>query len=171
MIKNFYFYFYLIFINICLMNNTLLENTGCFARDFLMSYFQTIRGNEYTLDKDCLCGKFNDMIMELLADIEQRNFIMVAETLHSIITLEMKMCPVEDFKEILKDLKISMKNGSSFTNTLKNFYFINEKFNEYRNSDESLVALGNFIGKLTKVILYGDVREIQLDNYNMHFLG
>ncbi len=164
-------HFYLILISLCFLNLSLQEIARSSTRDFVTAYFQTIRGKDYILDRDCLSGKFDDMVKELIAEFKERNWIMFAVTLHSIISLELKNCPVEDFEGIIKDLRISMKNGTSLANTLKNFSCIKEEFKEYLNSEESSAALGHLIGKLTKIVVYGDIREIEHQENNMIFLG
>jgi hypothetical protein len=171
---NKYIFTIFIFFSYLINNSLSLQNKATNkTRDFMTSYIKAFRGKDWVMDKDCLSVKFDDMSRELISDIKERNWIKFGFTLYSIIRLEMKECPFEDIEGIFKDLRISMKNGSSLTNTLKNYTYLELELKKYLDSDKSASSFGSFIGRITKIVVYGDVRveEIPELKNNFNFLS
>jgi hypothetical protein len=139
----------ILFINSC----TCVDWEG--TREFLNAYFSSIRGKDWKIDDDCLSGKFVEYVNNLEIALATRDYIQIFNLINSIISLEREKCPVQDYSQIVKDVKTALRNGSAIKNVFKNVGNIKTRIDEYFTSDHSLCAKGSLVGSLTKIAVYG----------------
>lgn len=125
------------------------------SRDFWSAYFGVIKGKEFIMDVDCLGGKYDEYFTDLQTALLSMDFVKILFDLDMILNLEVEKCPLAEYNRIIKDLKISFRNGTLMKNVLRNFAFIQSKIEKYMESDRSACATGSCVGEITKIAIYG----------------
>jgi hypothetical protein len=124
-------------------------------REYWSAYFKVIKGKEFSLDKDCLSGKFNEYFEDLNKALLTSDVVQIVWNINRIFNLESSVCPFEEYSTILRDFNTALRNGTLMKNIMKNSSLIKEKVQMYIQSDRSACALGTCIGEVTKIVTYG----------------
>jgi hypothetical protein len=132
-------------------------------REFLGSYLKTIESKEFILDKDCLSGDFDKLLTDIDSAIHSLQIYHTIELLRELYALELQKCPIDVIRLLYSDYEKAYRSGLIITNIFKNFVFVGDLMKEYiHKSGKNEKDLGELLGKLTKVAVYG--------THNMNFL-
>jgi hypothetical protein len=138
-------------------------------RDFVKSLFQTIKGKQWVIDDNCLAGNVFEKILAKLEEAISHHDTgeIFAETV-LLLELEWYKCPVAEYQDLQHDFITSLRNGTAYKNFLRNLNLLKNKFLEYIQSDRSPCSLGNFVGLLSKVVVYGTATSTWKDEHTEH---
>jgi hypothetical protein len=141
-------------------------------KDFWGSYLQIFKGDDFKMDYDCLDGQFANMLDNLDEAILKQDVAKVFYNVYNIFVLEKEKCPITETGEIVEDIKTALGNGMFFSNFMKHRLYIAEGMVEYiRSKDHSYIGLGKFVGKITKVLVYGAPVDFKENNLKLKFLN
>jgi hypothetical protein len=141
-------------------------------KEFWSSYLQIFKGDDYKMDYDCLDGQFNNMLDNLDEAILKQDMAKVIYTVYNIFVLEKRKCPITETDEIIEDIKTALGNGMFFSNFMKHRLYIAEGIVKYLHSkDHSYIGLGRFVGKITKILIYGAPVNFNENNSKIKFLN
>jgi len=125
------------------------------VRDAAVAYWNQIKGSSYVLDENCLASYVEDDFKVLINYLKQRDFTNAYNQLKKIVRDQYTHCPIEDTKQVIRDIKEAFRTGAMAENAYNNASEIRAIIEGIiANPPKTIADLAIIEGKLTNILVY-----------------
>jgi hypothetical protein len=156
----------LIILTILLFVSISKVETNEQIRQLITGYFGTVINNDWKLNDECFGEQFDEDVKNIIDDINNLNLSKIVSDLITLQTSINKNCPLNDFNKVNIDALNALLSRQLFRNLDNNAQEILILIRDLliNKDNESLFEIGQFLGKLTNLVIYNKNNNLRGNN-------